>query len=220
MPHVRTIPWLREHTSYGGDACLIWPFSRKADGRGNLKFEGRVQGAHVAMCILVNGPAPSDLHEVAHSCGNGHGGCVHPQHVSWKTPSENHADTIAHGNGRKPGGPRRKLSEQDVAEIRELKDDLTQAERAVLFGVSNTTIAEIDRGRSHQDRPKRHGRKIPIEARPHMAQRARELREAGKTLEYIGAVLGVSRLTWMQQDNNGPIVSCPLCNDDGRHSRS
>lgn len=21
----------------------------------------------------------------------------------------------------------------------------------------------------------------------------------------------------MQQDNNGPIVSCPLCNDDGSH---
>jgi len=24
---------------------------------------------------------------------------------------------------------------------------------------------------------------------------------------------------WMQQDNNGPIVSCPLCNDDGSHPR-
>jgi hypothetical protein len=22
---------------------------------------------------------------------------------------------------------------------------------------------------------------------------------------------------WMQQDNNGPIVSCPMCNDDGAH---
>lgn len=22
---------------------------------------------------------------------------------------------------------------------------------------------------------------------------------------------------WMQQDNNGPIVSCPMCNDDGGH---
>jgi hypothetical protein len=22
---------------------------------------------------------------------------------------------------------------------------------------------------------------------------------------------------WMQQDNNGPIVSCPMCNDDGSH---
>lgn len=24
---------------------------------------------------------------------------------------------------------------------------------------------------------------------------------------------------WMQQDNNGPIVSCPMCNDDGKHPR-
>ena len=22
---------------------------------------------------------------------------------------------------------------------------------------------------------------------------------------------------WMQQDNNGPIVSCPMCNADGSH---
>lgn len=22
---------------------------------------------------------------------------------------------------------------------------------------------------------------------------------------------------WMQQENNGPIVSCPMCNDDGSH---
>jgi len=24
---------------------------------------------------------------------------------------------------------------------------------------------------------------------------------------------------WMQQDNNGPIVSCPMCNDDGSYPR-
>lgn len=24
---------------------------------------------------------------------------------------------------------------------------------------------------------------------------------------------------WMQMDNNGPIVSCPVCNDDGSHPR-
>lgn len=24
---------------------------------------------------------------------------------------------------------------------------------------------------------------------------------------------------WIQQDNNGPIVSCPVCNDDGAHPR-
>lgn len=24
---------------------------------------------------------------------------------------------------------------------------------------------------------------------------------------------------WMQQDNNGPIVPCPMCNDDGAYLR-
>ena len=24
---------------------------------------------------------------------------------------------------------------------------------------------------------------------------------------------------WLQQDNNGPIVSCPLCNPEGKYAR-
>ena len=24
---------------------------------------------------------------------------------------------------------------------------------------------------------------------------------------------------WIEQDNNGPIVSCPVCNEDGRYVR-
>src|SRR3990167_5821208 len=85
--------WLRAHADYHGDDCLIWPFARKQDGRGQIGYEGETYGAHEFMCILVNGPAPSPIHETAHSCGNGHGGCVNPKHLSWKTPTENHIDT-------------------------------------------------------------------------------------------------------------------------------
>ena len=37
--------------------------------------------------------------------------------------------------------------------------------------------------------------------------------------EYDRRFPGFESGGWIQQDNNGPIVSCPLCNDDGRHPR-
>lgn len=37
--------------------------------------------------------------------------------------------------------------------------------------------------------------------------------------EYDRRFPGFESGGWMQQDNNGPIVSCPLCNDDGAHPR-
>ena len=34
--------------------------------------------------------------------------------------------------------------------------------------------------------------------------------------EYDRRFPGFEQGGWMQQDNNGPIVSCPLCNPDGQ----
>jgi HNH endonuclease len=49
------------------------------------------------MCELAYGPAPSPRHQVAHSCGKGHEGCVNPRHLRWATPKENSADMVLHG---------------------------------------------------------------------------------------------------------------------------
>ncbi|WP_425339241.1 hypothetical protein [Methylorubrum extorquens] len=49
------------------------------------------------MCALVHGPAPSEKHQVAHSCGKGHTGCVSPKHLRWATPLENANDKRLHG---------------------------------------------------------------------------------------------------------------------------
>ena len=35
--------------------------------------------------------------------------------------------------------------------------------------------------------------------------------------EYDRKFPGFEAGGWMQQENGGPIVSCPLCNDDGKH---
>jgi hypothetical protein len=54
---------------------------------------------------------------------------------------------------------------------------------------------------------------------PRFQQRAETLRRfvpaACPHCEYDRRFPGFEAGGWMQQDNNGPIVSCPLCNDDG-----
>lgn len=37
--------------------------------------------------------------------------------------------------------------------------------------------------------------------------------------EYDRRFPGFETGGWMQQDNNGPIVSCPMCNADGKFER-
>jgi hypothetical protein len=37
--------------------------------------------------------------------------------------------------------------------------------------------------------------------------------------EYDRRFPGFEAGGWIQQDNNGPIVSCPMCNPNGGHAR-
>lgn len=100
------------------------------------------------MCELVNGPPPTPKYETAHSCGHGDMGCVHPQHVSWKTTSGNQFDSIAHGTFYKKNGwhPRFKLTSQQVKEIRAMENRPSHRKLAVIYGVSADTIGKMLRG--------------------------------------------------------------------------
>lgn len=148
MRQARTVAWLVAHADYRGEKCLIWPFAR-INGYGI--FGQTVAGkrltfyAHRHMCELVNGRPPSPSHEAAHECGNGVGGCVHPQHVVWKTKSQNQLDRAKHGT--KNQGPVGKLTQAKARQIRALKGKLTQQQRADMFGVSRSNISFIDAGK-------------------------------------------------------------------------
>lgn len=137
--------FLREHLSYNGVDCLIWPLFRKPDsGYGNVSIGGKVRRAHKVMCEMVNGPSPSPAHYAAHECGRGHEGCVHPKHLKWKTPTENQADCKIHGTVRKKGDrPRFTLTESQVAQIRAMKGQKTHAEIAAMYGVKDRVIGKI-----------------------------------------------------------------------------
>ena len=110
-------------------------------------LNGKLEYAHRFMCQLVHGDPPTDKHQAAHSCGNGHLGCVNPKHLTWKTPEANQQDKREHGRAYTDGG-RYKLTPADVAEIRAMRGKKTQDEMAKMFGVSRRNIGAVLSGRS------------------------------------------------------------------------
>lgn len=124
---------------YQHDACLIWPFGRMRDGYGSLGREGKNLRAHRYICTLVRGEPPTPEHHAAHSCGRGDHGCVSPVHLSWKTPSENFLEGKKH--------PRRKLTPDQVIEIRGLKDLERVQDTAARLGVTECNIRKIQAGK-------------------------------------------------------------------------
>jgi hypothetical protein len=138
------------HVDYQGDGCLTWPFSRDQHGRGHLKVDDKGWWAHRLMCTLAHGDPPTPKHTAAHSCGKGHEGCIHPQHLSWKTQKENLADCALHGTAARTWYGRGGILKPDqVQEIREARGIKTQLALSRQFGVSEGAINDIWRGRTH-----------------------------------------------------------------------
>lgn len=142
--------WLIEHKHYIGADCLKWPFHIGADGYGRVHQPGnqKLSTASRAMCILAHGEPLSPKHEAAHLCGNGSSGCVNPNHLYWATPTMNQHDRIRHGTsnrGTRQGNSR--LTEDDVWKIRSLLPSMPQADIAAMFGVDQSHISNIARGK-------------------------------------------------------------------------
>lgn len=135
--------------SHMSDECLIWPYGKTGQGYGQIWVKGKVLLASRYICERVNGAPPTTKHHAAHSCGNGHLGCVNPKHLNWKTVAENQADRLTHGtHNRGERCANSKLSESQVREILALRDVKSQKEIASEFGVSPSNICHIFRGKS------------------------------------------------------------------------
>lgn len=128
--------------------CICWPFSKTLNGYGQISYGGKPKGAHRVICEMAYGTSPSPKHEAAHSCGNGHLGCVNPNHLRWATHKENGEDMARHGTS--PRGERQgssKLTEADVLRIRKRLDaGASQKRLAGEFGVSRSAIGGIAQG--------------------------------------------------------------------------
>lgn len=132
---------------YNSDDCLKWPYGHNGLGYGYINGI-RPKYVHVLACMHANGPPPTNRHVAAHSCGNGHLGCVNPRHLRWATQAGNHADKIAHGtHGKGEKNSHAKLTEADAMAIKSLVGKEPQRSTAKRFGVSQTTVSDIRSGR-------------------------------------------------------------------------
>lgn len=121
----RGIALVRSLVRHQGVECVLWPYSKDGNGYGQFGHLGEVYRAHKFLCQLVHGEAP-DGHEAAHSCGNA--ACINPQHLSWKTRSENELDKRTHGTFNRGaaggGGSRTRLTPEQIRDIRANKGRL------------------------------------------------------------------------------------------------
>lgn len=133
--------WLIEHASYSGDECLPWPFGRDRQGYGYARFDGKRSTASRVMCILAHGPPLFERADAAHSCGNGHLGCVNPNHLRWLSHADNirEADTA---HGERAGLAR--LTGSDVVRIR--ADTRPQAVIGKEYGIHQSQVSRIKAG--------------------------------------------------------------------------
>jgi hypothetical protein len=152
-PHIGMGPngfvqdWLLEHAIHDGNECLIWPYASSSTGYPVINWQKyKTRSATRIMCEMAHGLPPSPKHQCAHSCGNGHNGCINPQHLRWATPKENNADQLVHGT--RPRGssrPNAKLNEASVAAARDAysRHEKNSIELANELGVSQSTISAI-----------------------------------------------------------------------------
>lgn len=141
------LKWIKEHATHRGGDCLIWPFARHPNGHAHISLYHGTSRACRIMCEEAHGPPPSEIHQAAHSCGNDHLGCIHPEHLRWATPVENAADKIEHGTlvfGSNHYAS--KLTEDDVREIRALRGKVRGDELARKYDVFPSCISKIQNG--------------------------------------------------------------------------
>jgi hypothetical protein len=131
-----------------GNECVTWPFSVDAKGYARMSSGGASTPAHRIICERVNGPPPKSKRVVAHSCGNGHLGCVSPAHLRWATDADNALDMIKHGRStRGEKSYNCKLDEAAVLKIfRRAQSGECMQDIADEVRTSRTTISKIKHG--------------------------------------------------------------------------
>lgn len=131
--------------------CIIWPFARNEHGYGVFgKRRGEIASALVSrvICAEVHGMPPDRSYEAAHSCGNGHLGCINPRHLKWKTSKQNKDDQIRHGTrnyGERNG--RSHLTAEKVKSIRSMSATMRQRDVAKHFNIDPSTVSDIVHGK-------------------------------------------------------------------------
>jgi hypothetical protein len=118
--------------------------------KAKVKIDNKWHNAARLVCELAHGAPPTAKHEAAHSCGNGHIGCVNPNHLRWATKTENEGDKLGHGtHNRGENHGIAKLTKEKVLDIRRrLSSGESERKLASSFGVSRGAIRSVRNGHS------------------------------------------------------------------------
>ena len=130
--------------------CWLWLGRVDRHGYAELSV-GQKRHVNVSreVCAAARGAPPTPQHEAAHSCGNGHLGCVSEDHLSWKTHLDNESDKTTHGTLRRGTDvPTNKLTEDEVRTIRAIEPYMSHGAIARYYGVDRKTITHIVNGKS------------------------------------------------------------------------
>lgn len=132
------------------DDCWIWTGSTR-NGYGRM-YDGELKknvSAHRMAWKIRFGEYPDENEKVLHKCDNP--SCVNFNHFFLGTQQDNMDDMISKGRHRYPTGSKvhtNRLSEDDVRKIRVAHKTTKNGIIAKEFGVSESTIKHIVRGRS------------------------------------------------------------------------
>ncbi len=131
------------------EECIFWPFAKSITGYAVGIKSHNTSFIHRQICIEVHGQ-PDEKKEAAHSCGNGHLGCVNKNHLSWKTRAENQHDRVRHGTSNR--GERQwnsKLKARDIKHILDrVKAGQSRRSIAIKMGLGPKTISDITCGKT------------------------------------------------------------------------
>lgn len=142
--HGEPLRWIHAHAQTETDDCIFWPYARGGAGDALVTVDGQQVSAPRYLCSLVHGDQPDDKIDTAHSCGNGHLGCMNARHVRWATRRENMLDKHEHGTmARGERSKFAKLTKDQVVQIRSLKGKMTLDEIGEMFNVHRATISLI-----------------------------------------------------------------------------
>lgn len=143
------LKWINGNADYTGDDCLTWPFEIGRYGYGTIKHDGKRRVASRVMCEVAHGKPSNEALQAAHSCGNGHLGCMNPRHLRWATKRQNIEDMKLHGTfGAAQMKKATVLNPEKVRAIRSMAGQMTQKGIARAIGVSACVVGKVVRGES------------------------------------------------------------------------
>lgn len=143
--------WQSAAVTADASKCWLWIGCTHPNGYGLTTLFGKQIYAHRAAFQIANGEAAKQW--VLHTCDVP--GCINPAHLYDGTPQDNVRDRDARSRGAFAKGTWRRLTNAQVAEIRQLlADGVSQSRIAKRMNTTPTTINNINTGRSRSGRPR------------------------------------------------------------------